>query len=80
MMKIECRIIVFVACVSLKRQESAPARDRSLSPWFRKARRYAEQVADAYSIQSAYHSLLAPESTHVLCSLVLLGAGNVNPV
>ncbi len=55
------RTIAFVACVGKKCAAAAPARSLYTSAWFAKARRFAEHEADAYSILSARHGLVAPD-------------------
>lgn len=55
------QIIVLVACVSLKIETKAAARDLYCSPWFIKARKYAERFGDKWFILSSLHGLLAPE-------------------
>lgn len=52
--------IILVSCVSKKRTEPALARDLYISPWFRKARAYAEHHGDAWYILSAKHHLITP--------------------
>lgn len=49
-----------VACVGEKREHAAPAQDLYQSPWFRKARAYAERYADRWYILSALYGLIAP--------------------
>jgi hypothetical protein len=53
--------VVLVACVGHKLDHAAPAARLYRSPWFRKARRYAELVADRWWILSARHGLVAPD-------------------
>jgi len=56
------RPIVLVSCVSKKRTEPALARDLYISPWFRKARAYAEQHGSSWYILSARYGLVDPDS------------------
>ncbi len=53
--------VALVACVGEKLAQPAPARDLYQSPWFRKARAYAEQHAGRYFILSAHYGLIAPD-------------------
>jgi hypothetical protein len=53
--------VVLVACVGQKLDHAALAADLYRSPWFHKARRYAEMVADRWWILSAKHGLVAPD-------------------
>jgi hypothetical protein len=46
--------------VKSKQTKRAQAKDLYTSPLFRRARRYAEQVADRWFILSAKHGLLNP--------------------
>ncbi|HRH46015.1 MAG TPA: hypothetical protein PKY82_30510 [Pyrinomonadaceae bacterium] len=55
------QIIVLVACVSLKLETASPAKDLYCSPWFIKARKYAEKFGDKWFILSSLHGLLEPE-------------------
>jgi hypothetical protein len=52
--------IALVACVGQKLDHPAPAADLYQSVWFKKARRYAELVADRWYILSAHHHLVDP--------------------
>jgi hypothetical protein len=54
--------VVLVACVGKKLDHAAPAARLYQSPWFHKARRYAELVADRWWILSAGHGLVAPDA------------------
>jgi hypothetical protein len=54
--------IVLVSCVSKKLKEPALARDVYISPWFKKARAYAEHHGDAWYILSARYGLVDPDS------------------
>lgn len=53
--------IALVACVSLKKTTPCAARDLYVSPWFQKARAYAEQF-DKWFILSAAHGVITPET------------------
>ena len=53
--------ITLVACVSKKLDHPAPAKDLYISPWFVKARRYAELTSDHWFILSAKHHLIRPD-------------------
>jgi len=55
------RTIVLVSCVAKKRPGRHQAKDLYDSPWFCKARAYAEQEGDAWYILSAKHGLLSPQ-------------------
>lgn len=55
--------VVLVSCVSAKLSEASRAKDLYTSPWFLKARRYAEASGCPWFILSAEHGLLHPEST-----------------
>lgn len=56
------RTICLVSCVSKKGAMPVPAKDLYISPWFVKARRYAEQVAPgAWYILSAAHGMVEPD-------------------
>ncbi len=50
-----------VACVSLKREQQAAARDLYISPLFVKARAFVEQRCNRWFILSALHGLVDPE-------------------
>ena len=54
------RTVVLVSCGAAKLDEPAAARDLYTSTLFRKARRYAEAVGDAWYILSARHGLVHP--------------------
>lgn len=54
-------ILHLVACVSVKRDRPAPARDLYASPWFRKARSFVEGNGGNWFILSAQHGLLSPD-------------------
>lgn len=56
------RRVALVACVSMKRDTPAPARDLYVSPWFKKARAIAE-THDAWFILSAAHGVTHPDTT-----------------
>lgn len=53
--------ITLVACVSKKLDHPAPAANLYISPWFVKARRYAELTSDLWFILSAKYGLLNPD-------------------
>lgn len=53
--------ICLVACVSMKRARPTEAKDLYVSPWFVKARRYAESICRNWWILSAEYGLLHPE-------------------
>ncbi len=53
--------VVLVACVGRKLDRAAPAAELYRSPWFRKARRYAELVGERWWILSARYGLVAPD-------------------
>ncbi len=57
----EIHTIALVSCVSMKRPYAAAARDLYTSPWFRKARGYAEAVADEWYVLSAKYGLVDPQ-------------------
>lgn len=59
---VELRIVHFVSCVGLKRNEPSAAKDLYISDWFKKARRYAEAAGGRWYILSAEHGLVAPET------------------
>ena len=52
------RTVALVSCVAAKRAHPAPAKDLYISPWFRKASRYADVVADDWHILSAEYGLV----------------------
>ena len=52
--------VALVSCVKQKRSSPCAAQDMYTSPLFRKARAYAESVADAWFILSAKYGLLRP--------------------
>lgn len=54
------RRLVLVACVAKKAGTPCTARNLYQSPWFQKARRYAEEHGDDWSILSAGHGLVHP--------------------
>ena len=54
-------VIALVSCVKAKQDTSAPAAQLYTSDWFRKARSYTQQHADAWYILSAKHHLVAPD-------------------
>lgn len=53
--------VFLVSCVAEKRPVPAAARGLYLSPWFRKARAFAESGGTAWFILSAEHGLLEPD-------------------
>jgi len=53
--------VILVACVSKKLDHAAPAAELYRSPWFRKARRYAELTGGRWSILSAKYGLVTPD-------------------
>lgn len=53
--------IILVSCVARKQDRPAPAADLYISPWFGKARRYAETSGARWFILSAKCGLLAPD-------------------
>jgi hypothetical protein len=53
-------LIVLVSCVAMKRLEPVPAKDLYTSPWFTKARAYAEKQRCPWYILSAEHGLVQP--------------------
>jgi hypothetical protein len=54
-------VTALVACVGKKRTQATPAQELYLSPWFRKARAYAERYAERWCILSALYGLVAPD-------------------
>jgi hypothetical protein len=52
--------VALVACTSMKRSRPSAAKCLYNSPWFNKARRWAEKYADRWYILSARHYLLHP--------------------
>lgn len=54
------RTICLVSCVSKKEGYATEAKDLYISPWFKKARAYAEQVGSDWFILSARYGLLEP--------------------
>ena len=53
--------LCLVSCVGRKRSSPAPASDLYTSPWFRKARAYAERVGWPWFVLSAKHGLVQPD-------------------
>ena len=51
-----------VSCVRRKSPAPAPAKELYTSDWFRKAREYVERTGQPWSILSAKHGLLHPET------------------
>ena len=54
--------ICLVACAKKKRGAPAPAKDLYRSPWFRKARQYAEQSGAPWFILLDKHGLVHPDT------------------
>lgn len=54
--------LVLVSCVSMKRAQASMARDLYCSPWFVKARAFAELGGSPWFILSALHGLLDPDA------------------
>ena len=54
---------VLISCVGEKLPEMAPAQELYQSPWFKKAKAYAQQAGDHWAILSAKHGLVMPEQT-----------------
>ncbi len=52
---------MLVGCVKSKQSHAAPAKDLYVSDLFRKARRYAEEIAERWYILSAKYGLVAPD-------------------
>ncbi|MBN2549514.1 MAG: hypothetical protein JXB15_10175 [Anaerolineales bacterium] len=55
------KIIVLISCVSKKSLATSPARDLYTSDWFKKAARYAGEIADEWYILSAKYGLVHPD-------------------
>lgn len=55
--------IALVSCVKKKHALPCAARDMYTSPLFRKARAYAEMVADTWFILSAQYGLIRPDTS-----------------
>jgi hypothetical protein len=53
--------VALVACTKRKIDHAAPARDLYCSTWFKLARTWAEQHANAWYILSAKHGLVQPD-------------------
>lgn len=53
--------LYLVSCVKTKGPKPTPAKDLYASPWFRKARAYAEKTAHPWHILSAQYGLVHPE-------------------
>lgn len=53
--------IVLVSCVSRKCEKPSAARNLYISPWFFKARRYAESLGFPWFVLSAKYGLVSPE-------------------
>lgn len=54
-------VIYLLSCAGKKQPVPAPAKDLYASPWFRKARRYAESTTQPWFILSAKHDLVHPD-------------------
>lgn len=54
-------LIHLLSCVGQKRSVPAPARLLYTSPWFRKARSYAESAGHPWFVLSAKHGLVHPD-------------------
>lgn len=54
--------VYLVACVAVKQDKPAPARDLYISPWFQKARAYTERHAQRWYTLSAKYGLLDPST------------------
>lgn len=55
--------IYLVSCVSVKRHVPSLAKDLYISPWFLKARRYAEGTGCPWYVLSAEYGLVSPNQT-----------------
>lgn len=53
--------VYLVSCVSQKRLVPTMAKELYISPWFKKARRYAESTGCPWFIMSAEHGLVRPD-------------------
>jgi len=53
--------VTLISCVGKKLDRSAPAKDLYASPWFAKARRYAEAMGGPWFILSAEFGLVQPD-------------------
>jgi hypothetical protein len=53
--------IVLVSCVNEKKTSACPAKFLYVSPWFKKAALYADQVGDEWYILSAKYRLVHPD-------------------
>jgi hypothetical protein len=54
------RTFCLVACVAAKLNHEAQAKEMYQSPWFKKARNYAEKNCGGWAILSAKHGLIYP--------------------
>ena len=54
-------VIQIVSCVGQKQPVPAPAKDLYISPWFRKARAYANSTGWPWFVLSAKHGLVHPD-------------------
>ena len=59
--QVNCRIIYLLSCVGQKRATPIHARDLYTSPWFRKARTYADGTGQPWFILSAQYGLVHPD-------------------
>ena len=59
--QVNCRIIYLLSCVGQKRSAPLHARDLYTSPWFRKARTYADGTGQPWFILSAQYGLVHPD-------------------
>ena len=55
--------VVLVSCVSMKNKTRSPAKDLYISPWFKSARRLAEDTGVPWYILSAKYELLHIDET-----------------
>lgn len=67
-------IATLVACVATKAPTTCEARELYVSPWFRKARAYAESSERSWWILSAKHFLLAPTAIVAPYDETIVGA------
>lgn len=63
-----------VACAATKLDHSAPAKDLYVSPWFVKARAYAEAQGGEWRILSAKHGVVHPNNILLHYEETLIGA------
>ena len=57
----KCRIIYLLSCVGQKQSASTHARDLYTSPWFCKARTYADRTGQPWFVLSAKYGLVHPD-------------------